>query len=121
MEGTMLGITLRERLRNEEIQLRTREPQFKWRWAGHTGRHPMDSWTMKISTWRSRETKRSVARQKRWRDDIQRIAKANWIQIGRHQLFISFHIIFTLSCNGAPAYSVAVVCERTSVTIHNKN
>jgi len=44
MEGTMIGITLRDKIRNEKIR-RTKVTdvlrlvtQLKWRWAGHVAR-----------------------------------------------------------------------------------
>jgi len=75
----MLGISLRNKIRNEEIRRRTkvvdimkRISESKWQWVGHVARQNHDSWTARITHWR---TKRSVGRtQKRWLDDIKPIA-----------------------------------------------
>lgn len=86
MERAMLGISLRDRVRNEEIRRRTKVAdaieqiaRSKWRWAGHVARDDV-KWTKRIMQWRPRETKRSIGRpQARWRDDIQRRAGKNWM------------------------------------------
>lgn len=88
MERAMLGISLRDRIRNEEIRKRTRvtdvmrrAAELKWRWAGHVARQDPSRWTNKIMQWRPRATKRNAGRPpKRWRDDIQKIAGRNWFQ-----------------------------------------
>lgn len=88
MERAMLGISLRNKVPNEEIRRRTqltdvseRVAQLKWRWAGHIARQSTERWTYKLTAWRPRECKRSVGRpQKRWRDDIQKIAGKNWMR-----------------------------------------
>jgi hypothetical protein len=52
MERSMLGISLRDRFRNEEIRMRTRVDDVaqrlataKWQWAGHVAREDPDRWT----------------------------------------------------------------------------
>lgn len=86
MERTMLGISLRDRVRNKDIRQRTkvddvvvRATRLKWRWAGHVARDN-NKWTKILMEWRPRESKRNIGRpQARWRDDIQKIAGRNWI------------------------------------------
>lgn len=72
----MPGLTLRNRIRNEEIRKTgitdTIEPieRLKWNWASHIAR----------INWRSWSDKRSRIRPPtRWRDDIKRIA-GSWLQ-----------------------------------------
>lgn len=91
MERAMLGICLRDKIRNEEIRRRTkvtdiikRVAELKWRWVGHVARQNSDRWALKIAQWRPRETKRSVGRpQRRWIDDVKQIAGSKWLQIAQ--------------------------------------
>ena len=69
MERAMLGISLRDRLRNEEIRRRTkvtdialRISKLKWQWAGHVCRRTDNRWSRKVLEWRPRTGKRSVGR-----------------------------------------------------------
>lgn len=90
IERAMLGINLRDRLRNKEIKRRIgvvdvveRVARNKWQWAEHIARGD-EKWTKIILEWRPWETKRSVGRlQTRWRDDIKCYAGRNWIQIAQ--------------------------------------
>lgn len=91
MERAMLGISLRDRVRNEEIRRRTkitdiihRIAELKWRWTGHVARQDPSRWTVRILQWRPRTTKRSVGRpQMRWLDDIREIAGKRWFHIAQ--------------------------------------
>ena len=63
MERAMLGISLRERIRNENIRRRTevtdvteRIAKLKWQWVSHIGRQGRERWTIKIIMWRPRDT-----------------------------------------------------------------
>jgi hypothetical protein len=86
MERQMLGISLRDKIRNEEIRRRTkvtdkadRIAKLKWQWAGHVARQKNDRWTPRVISWRPWENKRPVGRpQKRWVDDVIPIAGKNW-------------------------------------------
>ena len=86
MERTMLHISLRDRIRNEEVRRRTkvedvvdRLTRAKWRWAGHVAREDDSRWTTRVMKWRPRASKRSVGRpQKRWADDIKKTAGPLW-------------------------------------------
>ncbi|CAG9837260.1 unnamed protein product [Diabrotica balteata] len=87
MERSMLGITLRDRITNEDIRRRTgvtdiieKIARLKWRWAGHIARMTDGRWTKRLLEWRPRENKRNVGRPPtRWTDDLRRINK-NWIR-----------------------------------------
>ncbi|CAH2240682.1 jg25706 [Pararge aegeria aegeria] len=74
MERGMLRVSLRDRIRNEEIRRRTRVTdiaqrvaKLKWQWAGHIARRTDGRWGLKVLEWRPRTGKRSVGRpQTRW-------------------------------------------------------
>ena len=86
MERAMLGVSLRDRIRNEEIRRRTkitdiaqRVAELKWQWAGHVVRTADGRWGPKVLEWRPRTGKRSVGRPPtRWTDDIKRVAGSRW-------------------------------------------
>ncbi|CAH2268479.1 jg16908 [Pararge aegeria aegeria] len=81
-----MGVSLRDQIRNEEISRRTRTSQTSLRegevaLAGHITRRTDGRWGSKVLEWRPRSGKRSVSRpQKRWIDDIKRIAGSRWKQ-----------------------------------------
>ena len=85
----MLGISLRDRIRNEEIRRRTkvadiarRISKLKWQWAGHIVRRSDGRWGKKLLEWRPRTSKRSVGRPPaRWTDDLVKIAGSRWMQV----------------------------------------
>ena len=59
MERPMLGVSLRDRIRNEEIRRTTkivdialRTSKLKWQWAGHITRRADGRWGKKILEWR---------------------------------------------------------------------
>lgn len=89
MERSMLGVTLRDKIRNEELRRRTRVADaiekithLKWSWAGHIARMSDDRWTKKILEWRPRDEEAHRNRGRpptRWTDDLKRIS-SNWIQ-----------------------------------------
>ncbi|CAH2251286.1 jg5978 [Pararge aegeria aegeria] len=82
MERAMLGVSLRDRIRNVEILRRTRVTdiaqrvaKLKWQWAGHIVRRKDGRWGPKVLEWQPRTGKRSVGRPPtRWTDDIKRVA-----------------------------------------------
>ncbi|CAH2266686.1 jg19836 [Pararge aegeria aegeria] len=86
MERAMLGVSLRDQIRNEEIRRRTRVTdiaqrvaKLKWQWAGHVARRTDGRWGLKVLEWRPRTGKRSVGRPPtRWTDDIRRVAGSYW-------------------------------------------
>ncbi|CAH2232920.1 jg12423 [Pararge aegeria aegeria] len=75
VERVILGVSLRDQIRNEEILRRTRVTEIaqrvaklKWQWAGHIARRTDGRWGLKVLEWRPRTGKR------RWTDDIRRVA-----------------------------------------------
>ena len=90
MEGSMIGLTLNDRIRNDEIRRQTgvddifeRIAKQTWRWAGHIARMEDGRWTKKLLEWRPREDKRSRGRPPtRWTDDIKRIS-TNWVDAAK--------------------------------------
>ncbi|CAH2241191.1 jg3256 [Pararge aegeria aegeria] len=88
MERAMLGVSLRDQIRNEEIRRRTgvtdiaqRVAKLKWQWAGHIARRTDGRWGLKVLEWRPRTGKRSVGRPPtRWTDDIRRVTGSRWRQ-----------------------------------------
>ncbi|CAH2234703.1 jg4689 [Pararge aegeria aegeria] len=58
MERAMLGVSLRDRIRNVEMRRRTRVTQvaqrvakLKWHWAGHIVRRKDGRWGPKVLEW----------------------------------------------------------------------
>lgn len=90
MERSMLGITLRDRMSNEDLRRRTRVTdviiriaKLKWSWAGHVARLSDIRWTRRLLEWRPRLDKRSRGRPPtRWTDDIKRVT-TNWLETAR--------------------------------------
>ncbi|CAK1586319.1 unnamed protein product [Parnassius mnemosyne] len=78
MERAMLGVSLRDKLRNEDIRSRTRVTdiaqrisKLKWQWAGHIARRTDNRWGRKVLEWQPRTGRRSVGRPPtRWSDDL---------------------------------------------------
>ncbi|PZC80416.1 hypothetical protein B5X24_HaOG214718 [Helicoverpa armigera] len=81
-ESAMLGVSLRDRIRNEEIHGRTkvtdiahRISKLKWQWAGQIARRADCRWGRKVLEWRPRTSKRRVGRPPtRWTDDLIKVA-----------------------------------------------
>lgn len=88
MERAMLGITRRDRWRNEDIRARTKvtdiiekAEKLKWQWAGHVARMDTVKWARKLTEWTPRTGKRRPGRPKRrWRDDLTNIAGVTWMR-----------------------------------------
>ncbi|CAG9839094.1 unnamed protein product [Diabrotica balteata] len=69
MERDMLGISLRDRIRNIDIRERTkitdvaeRIARLKWQWVRHVSRDNHEKWTQRLTSWRPRENRRGVGR-----------------------------------------------------------
>jgi hypothetical protein len=63
MERALLGVSLRDRIRNDEIRKRTkltdiarRIVDLKWQWAGHIARRTDGRWGGKVLEWRPGDT-----------------------------------------------------------------
>ena len=88
MERAMLGISVRDRIRNTETRRRTRLTDIavviarrKWKWAGHIGRRTDGRWGKTVLDWRPRPGHRSVDRQlMRWTDDLVKTAGRLWVR-----------------------------------------
>lgn len=92
MERCMLGVSLMDRVRNEEIRQGTKVTdialkisKLKWQWAGHTCRRTDSRWSRRVLDWRPRTGKRSVGRSPaRWTDDLRRYAGKDWMRKAVH-------------------------------------
>ena len=91
MERSMLGVSLRDKIRNETLRSKTkltdvmhRVAKLKWQWTGHVARQNIDRWPNKITNWRPWGRKRKIGRpQKRWKDDIREISGRNWVGVAQ--------------------------------------
>ncbi|CAH2239297.1 jg6872 [Pararge aegeria aegeria] len=94
----MLGVSLRDQIRNEEIRRRTRatdiaqrDAKLKWQWAGHIARRTDGRWCLKVLEWRPRTGKRSVGRPPtRWTDDFRRVAGSLWRQAAQDRVLWNY-------------------------------
>jgi hypothetical protein len=85
----MLGVSLRDRIRNQVIRQRTkvtdlahRISMLKWQWASHISRRTDNRWGKRVLEWRPRLRKRSVGRpQARWRDDLSMTSGGSWMRV----------------------------------------
>jgi hypothetical protein len=88
MERALLGVSLRDRIRNLVIRQRTkvtdiahRISMLKWQWAGHISRSADNRLDKRVLKWKPR-LKRSVGRpQARWSDDLRRMAGRSWMRV----------------------------------------
>ncbi|CAH2229599.1 jg27431 [Pararge aegeria aegeria] len=69
MERAMLGVSLRDRIRNNEIRRRTqvtdiaqRISKLMWQWAGHVCHRTDGRWGRHVLEWRPRIGPRSLGR-----------------------------------------------------------
>ncbi|CAH2263996.1 jg16390 [Pararge aegeria aegeria] len=96
MERAMLGVSIRDRIRNVEIRRRTRvtysQPtaqrvaKLKCQWAGNIVRRKDGRWGPRVLEWQPRTGKRSVGRPStRWTDDIKRVAGSRWIPAAQNR------------------------------------
>jgi hypothetical protein len=88
MERAMLAVSLRDRIRNDEIRKRTkitdiarRIADLKWQWAEHIARRTDGRWGGKVHEWRPRTGRRSVGRPlTRWTDDLVKVTGSRWMR-----------------------------------------
>lgn len=93
MERAMLGVTRKDKIRNQEIRERTRVDDIiekaeksKGQWAGHLARMSPSKWARKLTEWTPRNGKRTKGRPKRrWRDDIEERGGSGWMQVARNR------------------------------------
>ena len=82
----MLGVSLLDKIRNENIRQRTKVTdialricKLKWQWAGHVARRTDGRWSTRVLEWRPRTGKRSVGRPPaRWSDDLRKVGGSGW-------------------------------------------
>lgn len=87
MERCMLGITRRDRKRNEWVREQTKVRdvidvvmRLKWKWAGHIARRTDGRWTRSILDWIPEDGYRPKGRPfGRWGDVISKFSGAKWI------------------------------------------
>ena len=93
MERAMLGVTRRDKIRNQEIRKRTRVEDIiekveksKGQWAGHIARMNTRKWARKLTEWTPRNGKRTRGRPKRrWRDNIEERGGSGWMQVASNR------------------------------------
>jgi len=100
MERAMLGISLRDKKRNEWIRRKTgvtdvihRIRSLKWQWAGHIARMDDKRWTKCVLDWRPYDRTRPIGRPpERWDDDIKRYlmrtgqtTNKNWQKLAKNR------------------------------------
>ena len=103
MERSMLGITLKDKIRNEDLRRKTKVKsiasvccRLKWKWGGHVMRQGNFKWTTQITKWIPRQQKRRKGRpRRRWKDEFTEKAgtlyeraaqnKTFWKQLGEAQ------------------------------------
>ena len=86
MERIMLGITLRDRKRNEWVRNRTKVMDIstsiirkKWQWAGHIMRRTDDRWTRRMTEWYPRSSLRRRGRpSRRWDEELVNHCSQQW-------------------------------------------
>jgi hypothetical protein len=85
----MLGVSLRDRIRNQVIRQRTKVTDkahlismLKWQRAGHISRRTENRWGKRVLDWTPCLSKRSVRRhQARCKDNLRRTAGRSWMQV----------------------------------------
>jgi hypothetical protein len=85
----MLGVSLRDRIRNQVIRQRTkvtdiahRISMLQWQWAGLISRRTDNRWDKQVLEWRPRLGKRSVGSpQARCSDDLHRTAGRSLLRV----------------------------------------
>ncbi|CAG9839740.1 unnamed protein product [Diabrotica balteata] len=86
-----INISLRDKIPNTEIHLRTKITDImgkiatlRWQWVAHVERQDTNRWSHKGTFWRPRKTIRSVGRpKKRWIYDITAVAGKQWMRIAK--------------------------------------
>ncbi|CAH2209482.1 jg25745 [Pararge aegeria aegeria] len=88
IERAMLGVSLRDKIRNVEICRRTRVTdiaqrvaKLKWKWAGHIVWRIDGRWGRKVLESPPRVGRPPTS----WTDDIRRVAGSRWIQAAQNR------------------------------------
>jgi hypothetical protein len=91
----MLGVSLRDQIRNEMIRQKTkvsgiahRISTLKWQRAGHNSRRTDNRWDKRVLEWSPRLGKRSVRPgqdKARWSDDLRRTAGRSCMRVAEHR------------------------------------
>eukprot|EP00795_Rhopilema_esculentum_P008762 gene8762-biopygen9749 len=93
MKRSMLGVTRRDKIRNEDLRSRTglkdvieKVIEAKGKWAGHVARMKNHEWAKKTTEWTPWYRKREKGRPKRrWRDEIEQKAGSTWTQSAQNR------------------------------------
>lgn len=91
MERKILDIKLVDKVRNEELRLRSgieeahkQARELKWRWGGHVARLPADRWAYATTIWDPRRGKRGRGRpRRRWAQDFIEVIGPQWSRLAR--------------------------------------
>ncbi|RVE40575.1 hypothetical protein evm_014776 [Chilo suppressalis] len=82
MERAMLGVSLKDRIRNEVIRQRTRVidiahriSKLKWQWAGHICRRTDNRWGRRVLEWRPANVV----------DDLRKVAGRSWMRVAQNR------------------------------------
>ena len=89
----MLGVTRRDKIRNEDLRSRTgvkdvivKVIEAKGKWAGHVARMKNHESAKKTTEWTPWDRKRGKGRPKRrWRDEIEQKAGSTWTQSAKNR------------------------------------
>lgn len=89
MERSMLGLKLKDKVRNADIRHKTkltdilvRIDQLKWRWTGHMLRCKKEKWSKQVTIWYPRDGSRGRGRKKRrWEDDLKITLGPLWTRV----------------------------------------
>ncbi|GBP10251.1 hypothetical protein EVAR_77640_1 [Eumeta japonica] len=91
MERSMLGLKIKDKVRNVDIRTRTKVTDIltridvqKWRWTGRMLRQPNNKRSKQVTLWQPRVGKRSRGYQvRRWEDDLKQTAGPLWLRVER--------------------------------------
>uniref|UniRef100_A0A2H1WXR7 SFRICE_038686 n=1 Tax=Spodoptera frugiperda TaxID=7108 RepID=A0A2H1WXR7_SPOFR len=83
LERVMLGVFLRNRIKNLEIHKRTKVvvSKLEWQWAGHIARTTDGHWGRKVLEWKPRTGNHQKRPSTKWTDDLIKVAGSGWMQI----------------------------------------
>ena len=95
MERRMCGVTMRDKISNEELRQRTGMHDVvgemyaaKRRWAGHVARQQDNRWTSRLTNWLPRDHKRPLGRPRtRWDEPMVILFGQRWKQKAQERIF----------------------------------